>query len=124
MSPIRPSSEESDLHHLAPDMDTPVTYREFRAVIKRIDDLATILTQSTLDRPAVVDVIRKHGAEIAALQAANLAAQNTRFVRRIWEASVLTSVSMTTALLMAFLGKGILVTIMAESLRLSGVNER
>lgn len=86
-----------------------------------------VLMVSTPERGCMLDTQRKQDAEIALLRteiaivkASSSTHEPAPLSRRLMEAVALTAASTITVLTIALLGKGIVVSIMTEALKLAG----
>lgn len=115
------------------DHDSCVSRQEFRILRNMVRDMAgdvklmkDVLMVSTPERGCMLDTQRKQDAEIALLRTeiavvkASSSAPTAPLSRRLVETIALTSASTITVLTIALLGKGIVVSIMTEALKLAG----
>jgi hypothetical protein len=112
------------------DHDNCVSFQEFRTLRNMVKGMADdvklmkdMLMISTPERGSMLDTQRKQDAEIALVRAELAivkAAQATPLSRRVLEGVILTAASTVTVLTIALLGKGIVVSIMTEALKLYG----
>lgn len=117
------SLHDSDSEVPTRDHDSCVSFQEFRSLKNMVRDMAEdmrvirdALMVSTPDRGCVIDNQRKHEAQIQALQSERA----TSFGRKLLETAATTVVQVSTALLLALLAKGLVVSIVTEALKLAG----
>lgn len=128
-----PSNHDDESSLPGGDHDTCVSRREFRTfrtmlegVSEDVKRLMECIMISTPERGSMLDVQRKQEAEITLLRAEVAALRSSQqtqaapLPRRILETIAFTSASTLTVLVIALIGKGMVISIVTEAMRLAG----
>lgn len=98
--------------------DAPDVSREdFHDLTEMVKQVRDCLMVSTPERGCVLDTLRKHDAQIVELKAL----QNRGIIATALDSSVRTISASITGLALLFMAKGLVVSIMADAIKLAGV---